>query len=231
MKTQLEIGSGTGQNLKWISKIDATNIAIDISIKNLILSTLQNKNVIHVGASAECLPFANDSIEKIYLLDVLEHVDNIEKVCMEVNRVLKTGGELEICTPNPLSEKWILLFYKKYWDDVNHVRFLDVDGIKTIFGDSFKENKRYQEEGIQNFTLFLLWAIGCRIDSQVGGWVTNNYYMKPLARLISGAGILFSERIIRSKYWWLPITPLCFLIGKIFSLIFPKTFRILLTKI
>ena len=45
------------------------------------------------------IPFADDSVDEIILIDVLEHVDDILKTMEELHRVLKKGGRLIIRVP------------------------------------------------------------------------------------------------------------------------------------
>lgn len=51
-------------------------------------------------ASANHLPFQDNSFDHVVMLEVIEHVDDPAEVIMDVKRVLKPGGELFISTPN-----------------------------------------------------------------------------------------------------------------------------------
>lgn len=42
---------------------------------------------------------ANNSVDTIFALDVLEHVDNLPEVLAEFNRILKVSGKLIVCSP------------------------------------------------------------------------------------------------------------------------------------
>jgi len=55
-----------------------------------------------VLADAHNLPFIDNSFEKVYFYDVIEHVENPSKCLREIHRVLKSGKTVEISTPNPL---------------------------------------------------------------------------------------------------------------------------------
>lgn len=56
-------------------------------------------------ASADALPFADESVGGIILWDVLEHVQHPESVLIEARRVLKDGGFVHIVCPNP--DSWL----------------------------------------------------------------------------------------------------------------------------
>ena len=44
-------------------------------------------------------PFESDSIDKVYLDNVLEHLDEPMRVMNEVHRITKTGGEVKVIVP------------------------------------------------------------------------------------------------------------------------------------
>lgn len=52
-----------------------------------------------VYASAQALPLANDSVDAIACLEVLEHVERPERVISEAGRVLRPGGLYIVSTP------------------------------------------------------------------------------------------------------------------------------------
>lgn len=51
-------------------------------------------------ADGRYLPFANGSFDHVYLLDVIEHVEDYGKILSEAVRVLRAGGTLLISTPS-----------------------------------------------------------------------------------------------------------------------------------
>ncbi len=52
-----------------------------------------------VYADAQSLPIADNSIDTVLLLDVLEHLPNPDKALEEIKKALKTGGHLIINVP------------------------------------------------------------------------------------------------------------------------------------
>ncbi len=52
-----------------------------------------------VQADARALPFNTDSIDIVFLLEVLEHIPDTEQVLADVQRILKPGGILYISVP------------------------------------------------------------------------------------------------------------------------------------
>lgn len=64
------------------------------------LNRFNKKNISLYVASAENLPFPSSSIDKVILIEVIEHIENDEKAISEVSRVLKNSGRLILTTPN-----------------------------------------------------------------------------------------------------------------------------------
>ncbi len=63
-----------------------------------------------VNADATCLPFDDDSIDRIIASEVLEHVPDDAAALAELTRVLRTGGVLAATVPAQLPERvcWAL---------------------------------------------------------------------------------------------------------------------------
>ncbi|CAB3289557.1 Methyltransferase [Methanocaldococcus lauensis] len=99
----LDIGCGTGEQLKILNKA----IGLDISIEMAkIANKKTNKPV--VVANAEFIPFKNRSFDKVIsFFGALNHC-NIKKVFKEVRRVLKDDGVFIFTVANIYDIKWIL---------------------------------------------------------------------------------------------------------------------------
>lgn len=107
----LDIGSAGGEFLNCVD-FNFRKIAIDINIEILKFSRLHNCGVEVFCADAKNLPFKNDSFNIVFLVDVIEHIDNDSRVLKEANRVLKPGGFLVVSVPafNCLYGKHDLLY-------------------------------------------------------------------------------------------------------------------------
>lgn len=57
------------------------------------------QSFVDVFASADCLPFGDESFDTILCTNVLEHVANMEAAFSEIGRVLKKGGYAVISVP------------------------------------------------------------------------------------------------------------------------------------
>jgi ubiquinone/menaquinone biosynthesis C-methylase UbiE len=95
----LEIGFGTGVNLPFYQNID-TLYALEpnadiyqLAIKRVHESAI---HVQHVQASAEKLPFADNSIEHIVSTWTLCSIKHLDQALAELHRVLKPAGTLHL---------------------------------------------------------------------------------------------------------------------------------------
>ncbi len=66
-------------------------------------------------ARGESLPFPDGTFDIVACCDVLEHVDDVERVVSEVSRVLGDGGILLFDTVNRTAKAWFALI--KLWQD------------------------------------------------------------------------------------------------------------------
>lgn len=97
----LEIGSGSGYGLPYISKSADIVISIDKS-QQIPLETLnQLGNVVFVKHTLPCMRcFPSDHFDSIVCYQFIEHIAEDKSFLSEIHRVLKPGGKLYISTPN-----------------------------------------------------------------------------------------------------------------------------------
>lgn len=90
----LDLGCGNRLPEKFV-----TNGAKYIGVDYFYTATELYHSKPDVYANAECLPFADATIDTVLLLDVLEHLPGPENCLREIYRVLVTGGSLVIHVP------------------------------------------------------------------------------------------------------------------------------------
>jgi SAM-dependent methyltransferase len=91
----LDIGCGNSP-FKFLlnkSKTDYTGIDIENAAK------FDYYNPDKVVFDGEHIPFADESFDNVILTEVLEHIENPEKIIGEMYRVLKPGGEAAVTVP------------------------------------------------------------------------------------------------------------------------------------
>jgi 2-polyprenyl-6-hydroxyphenyl methylase / 3-demethylubiquinone-9 3-methyltransferase len=95
-KTALDVGSGGGLLAEefaglgcWVTGIDPSAESVEAARAHAEQEGLEIRYT--VGAGEE-LPFADESFDIAYCCDVLEHVNDLDRVLAETSRVLKPGG-------------------------------------------------------------------------------------------------------------------------------------------
>lgn len=74
---------------------------IDISAEAISRIADADDEHFKVANVMDGLPFADHVFDKVFMLEVLEHVENPSYCLREIKRVLKRGGRLILSTPNP----------------------------------------------------------------------------------------------------------------------------------
>jgi ubiquinone/menaquinone biosynthesis C-methylase UbiE len=119
-KNVLDVGCGQGHLLKLISesfeKLEC--IGADLNFEDLKRAKRRcsSKKCTFVLAEASCLPFIDESFDRVACTAVLEHVVDEKKVLREIWRVLNNGGVAVLDVPGKyhLQNKLSDFFVKKY---------------------------------------------------------------------------------------------------------------------
>jgi ubiquinone/menaquinone biosynthesis C-methylase UbiE len=108
----VDCGAGTGRFVEEMIPV-CRALALDDHAESLVIarSKLGPERVVEGRCTA--LPFADNSVDAITALDVLEHVEHDDMAVREIARVLKPGGVLVVTVP-ALPSLW------SDWDVVLH---------------------------------------------------------------------------------------------------------------
>ncbi|HXK56035.1 MAG TPA: class I SAM-dependent methyltransferase [Gammaproteobacteria bacterium] len=104
----LDLGCGSGEASMALRELGAGELlGLDISLIELALAKKllaeQGVESFLVAGCAEALPFSSDLFDFVYSPDVIEHVTDQFKYFKEAHRVLKTGGQVLLNSPNRYS--------------------------------------------------------------------------------------------------------------------------------
>jgi SAM-dependent methyltransferase len=97
----LDVGCGAGSVAKAVNRErpDLEVFGCDLSHSALAIASASPEGVDFRLATAEKLPFKDGELDFVWIFDVLEHVENPERVLREVARVLKPAGGFHIALP------------------------------------------------------------------------------------------------------------------------------------
>jgi ubiquinone/menaquinone biosynthesis C-methylase UbiE len=101
----LDIGCGDGFLTSMLSVVSQRVVGVDLSVSGLTFAKekIKNFSVDLVQASAEHLPFQDNSFDVVTLFEVIEHIpeDLAIDVVEEILRVLRKHGKVIVTTPDP----------------------------------------------------------------------------------------------------------------------------------
>lgn len=152
----LELGCGIGYNTAFLSKISDNIIATDLEqvdpethspglgITRDFLNSLGITNVQVMHASAEELPFPDNSFDMVFSVHVLEHVPDRLKAINEINRVLKPGG-INFCVVPTRMDRIYAFFINLIYLFNRIVFHLFIKSFKTLFAKKNRLNNNHSE--------------------------------------------------------------------------------------
>lgn len=173
-KKILDLGSGDGSFTYLIAKAGADVVGIDNEELGLkyarenLESVDKDKKLQYkfIAGSAYELPFEKDNLDFIFCCDVIEHLNEPDRMLTEVSRVLKKGGKFILTTPYKLTE---------IPQDKNHVREYYPSELEQLL------SKYFTAVGVKS-THHMLWrsiyvhAIRPLGNRPLGRWFINVFY-------------------------------------------------------
>ncbi|MBI4847168.1 MAG: class I SAM-dependent methyltransferase [Nitrospirae bacterium] len=109
----VEIGCGAGKFIRSLSSYlpSLECYAGDIDADAIDLAKSYGDGVSYSVFNAESLPYEDDFFDVVLMFDIVEHVENTEKLFDEVMRISKRGSTIHIfipCEKEPLTIHWLL---------------------------------------------------------------------------------------------------------------------------
>lgn len=149
--TILDIGCGGGLLTNTLAKAGHAVFGIDLSENSLEMGRQKDDtaSVTYLQASAEALPFPDETFDVVCAMDLLEHVEDPALVIAEAGRVLKKNGLFFFHTFNRTFLSWLMVIKGVEWcvrDTPPHMHlynfFITPDEIKEMcFAKQMKVEK------------------------------------------------------------------------------------------
>ena len=138
----LDVGCGDGFFTSQIlQRFNLKNVyGLDISSKAVDLARLKHPEINFQQSALNHIPEETNSIDSITMIEVIEHLVDIEGTLKELFRVMKPGGILLIATTDFNWLKQVIIaifFFEKYFYPTNpHIRFFK----KSTLADILSKN-------------------------------------------------------------------------------------------
>lgn len=180
-RVTLDIGCGKRNVLKNYGFDSEPSVALDINRQ--FLKQRQNgfKDRSLVQARAESLPFSSESVDEVFTVHVLEHVEDFDQTLGEIERVTKEGGSLTIGVPHPRLESILSRFDDNYHSDYHHRRVINGTQLEDKLNSHNFEIRHVKTRGfvgavIVSLSFFIhLKVLGDRyMESQSGDLIADN---------------------------------------------------------
>ncbi len=139
----LDMGCGGGRHAFALYRRGADVVALDMDAAELkdvagMFAAMREAGEVPEGAraaavrgNAYCLPFADESFDRIVAAEVLEHLPEDERAMAELARVLKPGGTLAVTVPRYGPEKLCWALSDAYHEvEGGHVRIYRGDVLR-----------------------------------------------------------------------------------------------------
>lgn len=147
-KSVLDIACGEGYGSNYLAKKAKSVIGIDLDEQTVkwASSKYSRNNLEYLSSSVEKIPLPDSSIDVIVSFETIEHVEDPDKMMLELKRVLKGDGLILISTPDK----------KHYSDDRNyknpfHKKEFYIEEFKDFMQGLFKQNCFYLQKTV-NYT-------------------------------------------------------------------------------
>lgn len=150
----LDMGAGAGRHAFEVFRRGTNIVALDYSLADLkdvsgLFAAMTDAKEAPAGTSwstvngdGTCLPFADNTFDRIICSEVMEHIPDDAAAARELARVLKPGGTLAVTVPTWLPEKvcWAL-------SDEYHAPFV-AGGHVRIFSEATLR-RRFRDAGLK----------------------------------------------------------------------------------
>lgn len=145
--TVLDVGCGGGTYTRILARAQVL-IAVDVSsnaVKTAKQSLVSEGNVLFIVCDLEHLPIRDMAVDKVACIDVLEHVERPQKAVNEMQRVLRSNGQMLLftaCGENRFTLEYMLRpFFGKLINSIRstlgHVSIFTTQSVRRMLSQDF----------------------------------------------------------------------------------------------
>ena len=96
----LEVGCGTGGNLKMLAKFgEVSALEMDATAREIAAKKTNNLYDIRAGFCPDDIPFNDQQFDLICMFDVLEHIEKDDETLTSLKKLLNKNGRILITVP------------------------------------------------------------------------------------------------------------------------------------
>jgi len=182
----LDLGCGEGRHVISVYLEQAVDaVGVDLSLRDLATTRdkfhefvdqhSQDRSFILSSANALCLPFADNSFDKVICSAVLEHIPDYQGALRDIQRVLKPGGLFCASVPRSWPERICWAFSEEYHlVPGGHIRIFDGSDLR----DDIEELGMRQYHRHWAHALHVpFWWLKCLFwKTQDSNWLIRQYH-------------------------------------------------------
>ena len=222
----LDYGCGKGGNFYYLSKL-GNYTGIDILSENILYAQKRYGEKYFKQVDVKETLLGEKTFDEIHSYDVLEHVEDLEFALNDFDRLLRYNGRIVITVPAEVSEKILKSIKANYFQEVGHLRIVDIKQITDFFiSKGYKISKKINVRGMEAVVLSIMFFIKGKdksVEYQTGSPTFH--------KLITAFIWIFDSRLFRTKLKYLFFIYIFTLpIGCLVSIFFPKSIYLVLQK-
>ena len=163
----LDLGCGEGRHaLNIYCENRVLSVGADLSADSLAVAAEKKRQLVSGKGRLQllqtdgcCLPFADNSFDRVVCSEMLEHIPQYQKVLAEISRVLRDGGILCVSVPRYWPERLCWWLSREYRSEPGgHIRIFRGNILrKEIEGLDFKHYKTHYAHALHS----PLWWLKC----------------------------------------------------------------------
>jgi SAM-dependent methyltransferase len=185
----LEVGCGTGHWLRSFESIGIRATGLDPSTQMLAYAKTQSPRAALVRGSAERLPFASESFDRVFCINALHHFQDKVAFSTEAMRVLRSSGLMMTVGLDPHAgvDQWYIYEYFDHVSEIDRRRYPSSSQIREWmraagFTDCVTREIQHLPVRLEARAALEQGRLGKNVTSQLGV-LTDEEYRQGIARV------------------------------------------------